>query len=66
MKLKDLENIITDNTSVGVTESDSNGLPYVDKWSEWKKNKKLMEFEVVEMTTAGYLLIFLNVPEQKE
>lgn len=61
IKLKDLEYVITPDTSVGITDR-ARQLPLVDSWGSWTKGGlKTLDVKVLSISSCGYLLIILDI-----
>lgn len=62
MTLEDLKDIIPKDCEVGLMDKAETDLPLVDTWGNWiDGGLKRLDVEILEISSAGYLLIRLNI-----
>lgn len=62
MRLSDLKDLISEDSSVGLVSINSNNLPLVDTWGNWiNKRLKTLDIEVCRISSCASILLELNV-----
>lgn len=62
MKLIDLKNIITKDSTVGITAVDYDGLPIMDTWENWINGGfKTLDMEVKSISSQACILLELKI-----
>lgn len=61
MKLIDLKDIISKDSTVGITAPDYNDLPIVDTWENWiNGGLKTLDVEVISISSCAFILLELK------
>lgn len=62
MKLIDLKDIISKDSTVGITAVDYDDLPLVDTWENWINGGfKTLDVEVARISSCAYILLELKI-----
>lgn len=62
MKLIDLKDIISKDSTVGITAVDYDDLPLVDTWENWiNGGLKTLDVDVTRISSCAYILLELKI-----
>ena len=62
MKLIDLKDIISKDSTVGITAPDYDDLPFLDTWENWINGGfKTLDVEVTKISSAACILLELKI-----
>lgn len=62
MRLIDLKNIISKDSTVGITAPDYNDLPILDTWENWiNGGLKTLDVEVTKISSQACILLELKI-----
>lgn len=59
--LKDLKDVISEESDVGLSDINSDDLPMVDTWGNWINELKTLDVEVERISSCAYILLELRI-----
>lgn len=59
--LKDLKDVISEESDVGLSDINSDDLPMVDTWGNWINELKTLDVEVARISSCAYILLELRI-----
>lgn len=62
MKLADLKDVISKDSTVGITAPNYDDLPIVDTWGNWINGGfKTLDVEVISISSCAFILLELRI-----